>query len=36
MTKDLAMLTKQSTWLTTRQFLEKIKGALEQNLAASA
>jgi isocitrate dehydrogenase len=35
MTKDLALLTNQSSWLTTRQFLEKIKAALENKLPVS-
>ncbi len=36
MTKDLALLTEQSNWLTTRQFLEKIKMVLEKNLDVTA
>jgi len=31
MTKDLALLTGASTWLTTRQFLQEIKSTFEAN-----
>ena len=34
MTKDLATLTGGTAWLTTRQFLERIKESLDRNLAA--
>jgi isocitrate dehydrogenase len=34
MTKDMAVLTGGSTWLTTRQFLAKIKDALDRKLSA--
>ena len=34
MTKDLATLTGGTSWLTTRQFLAKIKEALDRNLSA--
>ncbi len=36
LTKDLATLTGSATGLTTRQFLERIREALERNLAAPA
>jgi isocitrate dehydrogenase len=32
MTKDLAHLARTESWLTTRQFLAKIKDALERKL----
>ena len=32
MTKDLATLTGCSAWLTTRQFLAKVKEALDRSL----
>ena len=32
MTKDLALLTRQSSWLTTKAFLQKIKLSLEERL----
>ena len=34
MTKDLATLTGGTGWLTTRQFLERIKESLDRNLTA--
>lgn len=34
MTKDLATLVGSSTWLTTRQFLTRVKDALDRRLSA--
>jgi len=34
MTKDLATLTGGASWLTTRQFLAKIKESLDKKLPA--
>jgi len=33
MTKDLALLTEQKTWLTTRQFLEQIRSSLDDKIS---
>ena len=33
MTKDLALLTQQKTWLTTRQFLQQIKASLDDKIS---